>query len=501
MMDAIHIGRLRARYHVRGDAAHARERLDAVLRRMLDEALETAVARLGLPDGEEVCVRTLRAPARLSLDATDASVAATWSVAIADALREAIASGQDVVRFRSRRHGLLDLVRSAALGDLTRAWAWAQLELCDASVAGAAHAGSAIADALCLLPDAAPAAVVEAARHGALPALVARLSAREWERVARAALGAFGADESAVARGESAHLAPVQLPVAADAPARARAARIAARSALAEAVASLRLGPESRRMLLALAALAAEPESLVAHGPAVLAALERLASPGAERVGQRHPQRAPPLDPKPTRPSSNAGMRDIDALDVVHGPAHPEPPETFPVDPRPMGRTRAGGLLYLLHLVEDLGLPESLCAEDGPLATRSLRFVLHTLALALIPIEPRDPAALAFCGLAPDDEPPSERADRPTEAERAALDTASAAIAERLRLRLDSEDQPARAVLLQTCGRDAEVVADPAWVEVRFALEDADLRVRRAGLDLDPGWLPWLGCVVRFVYA
>ncbi len=24
---------------------------------------------------------------------------------------------------------------------------------------------------------------------------------------------------------------------------------------------------------------------------------------------------------------------------------------------------------------------------------------------------------------------------------------------------------------------------------------------RRAALDLDPGWLPWLGCIVRFVYA
>ena len=25
-------------------------------------------------------------------------------------------------------------------------------------------------------------------------------------------------------------------------------------------------------------------------------------------------------------------------------------------------------------------------------------------------------------------------------------------------------------------------------------------RVRRAGLDLDPGYVPWLGCVVRFLY-
>jgi len=25
--------------------------------------------------------------------------------------------------------------------------------------------------------------------------------------------------------------------------------------------------------------------------------------------------------------------------------------------------------------------------------------------------------------------------------------------------------------------------------------------VRRVALDVDPGWLPWLGCVVRFHYG
>ena len=26
------------------------------------------------------------------------------------------------------------------------------------------------------------------------------------------------------------------------------------------------------------------------------------------------------------------------------------------------------------------------------------------------------------------------------------------------------------------------------------------MALRRLGLDLDPGWLPWLGCIVRFAY-
>lgn len=37
-------------------------------------------------------------------------------------------------------------------------------------------------------------------------------------------------------------------------------------------------------------------------------------------------------------------------------------------------------------------------------------------------------------------------------------------------------------------------------LDVTLPLELADIRVRRVGLDLDPGWLPWFGRVVRFHY-
>lgn len=37
---------------------------------------------------------------------------------------------------------------------------------------------------------------------------------------------------------------------------------------------------------------------------------------------------------------------------------------------------------------------------------------------------------------------------------------------------------------------------DATHIDLHFALNDADLRIRRAGLDQSPGWLPWLGRVV-----
>jgi hypothetical protein len=49
--------------------------------------------------------------------------------------------------------------------------------------------------------------------------------------------------------------------------------------------------------------------------------------------------------------------------------------------------------------------------------------------------------------------------------------------------------------------RPAQVAATETHVDVIFDLRDADIRVRRAGLDIDPGWVPWFGRVVRFHYV
>ena len=38
-------------------------------------------------------------------------------------------------------------------------------------------------------------------------------------------------------------------------------------------------------------------------------------------------------------------------------------------------------------------------------------------------------------------------------------------------------------------------------IDVMFRLDRVDIRVRRAGLDVDPGWVPWLDRVVHFHYV
>jgi hypothetical protein len=67
---------------------------------------------------------------------------------------------------------------------------------------------------------------------------------------------------------------------------------------------------------------------------------------------------------------------------------------------------------------------------------------------------------------------------------------------------IGAEDRdPDHAVVLKVCRRQAVITADPGWIDIHLRLDEVDVNVRRAGLDLDPGYLPWLGCVVRFCYA
>jgi hypothetical protein len=61
-------------------------------------------------------------------------------------------------------------------------------------------------------------------------------------------------------------------------------------------------------------------------------------------------------------------------------------------------------------------------------------------------------------------------------------------------------DSP-RAVVTRLARRSGTVRHSPGWIEFELRLIDVDLDVRRAGLDLDPGFVAWLGAVVVIRYA
>jgi len=136
-----------------------------------------------------------------------------------------------------------------------------------------------------------------------------------------------------------------------------------------------------------------------------------------------------------------------------------------------------------------------------------LRPVLHELGRQLLaravpdaePAAVHDPALLAFCGLSPGSEPPRPPDLRARERVGTVADSVVAALRERLPGPASSHSDSV--LLLSVCRRHAVIQADPGWIDVDLRLDEVSVDVRRAGLDLDPGYLPWLGCVVRFRYV
>lgn len=59
----------------------------------------------------------------------------------------------------------------------------------------------------------------------------------------------------------------------------------------------------------------------------------------------------------------------------------------------------------------------------------------------------------------------------------------------------------ARLPLLRLLRRPGELLVSPQRLDVVMPLRCLDIRLRRAGFDIDPGYLPWLDVVLRFHYV
>ena len=468
MTELLHLRRLRVRYRVGGDDPALRRRLDAVLERVLDEQLEAALARSGVPRDEEVCVRSLHVPIRLRLDGGEAGAAAAWSSALADAIASALAGGPgpDVVSYRSRRAALVDLVVGVSAGRHERAWAWRRLGLWQGGDApGDRGAAVELLRALTAEPEAVVPALAAAATAGTLPSLVARVAPAGLLALARAALTAAGGS-----------------PAVLDAPARERPSprvRAAGTVSADPAAGDLRAQVESvwrASSIVRAAAHTLPPASQSGELAVALAVLGLL-----EAVPDIAPTlTATPVDalaaeiasralPTPPQPHTRADELEPDDPDGSGGRQPAEPAEAGADHPR--WETSYGGLLFLLGVLDDLGVPQEV-THAAPLARRPLRWTLHRLALTLVPADARDPAALAFAGLPPDAEPPADDAEPWGDAELDALAELREQIGAHLRERLVRPDAPTGELVDLVCRRRGEIVFDPGWIEIRLPLDE-----------------------------
>jgi len=556
--DAVAVDRLAITW--RADDVLDQQRLDRLVALLIDGPLEEALDDVGLGDEDEVCLRVVDvASHEVRWEQGDAELVAGWSRSIARGVRDAVASAPSdaiVVRYRTRAHAVIDIVDRAVARDLDRSWAWAQLGLWPVSVSTAAPSDGEIASWVGGLlvdhPSLVVPAVTTVARRGRWADVVALVG---WDRLATATgqawqlAGGLPVGRRAVAA------------VATDRPdavrhAAALAQAIARRSTLARTwaasgasspdTASTGAVDDSRRLgtgthdlaatiattVAMLAVLDVEP-STPARGTAALelvaAVVDELATPDAPPdVAADSTVLRPATSIGIVKPAGDAEVAELvgivtadDVQSATTGSAGlgSMVSDGDGVDPSVAGRAGAhtawGGLLFLLHLVDGAALARRVASDSSgtPVSTRGLLHAVgrRVLARAVPDAEPvgeRDPAVLAFCGLAPDADPPVLlHADDPEawrQAQRLVVRETDLLL-DRLRARVeprqDAHERAETALLLAVCRRHAVIEHDPGWLDVMLDLDEVSTDVRRAGLDLDLGYLPWLGCVVRFRYG
>ncbi|MGH3774183.1 MAG: hypothetical protein ACRDRR_00370 [Pseudonocardiaceae bacterium] len=499
-MVTLAIDRLHARYVV--DQLWVADRFDACLRRVVAEELDRELQDCVPPAADHVCVAGFTVPVSLAADSGLVPAARTWAREIVAALERTIRDGIGVVVYPRTLDALVDLVVSVGRGDTRRAWAWRQVGLVHGggSVgAGLVGAREAVVAALVAHAELAPAVLAAAAVRGRLP-----LTAGGWVAVARAvqdllAVGPqirrprdpSGGDGDAPALGASpgGHLR-------AGSP---TAVRAIVGAAVARQLPDVDLVPQDRRVLARLAVLCAAPS--LARSEAVV---DAVASALVPREAARLPAAAAGLLDRASSAGAD-GSRQVRATrpggaaeqaSAATGPAadvgRPAGGVELPADPGEI--SAAGGVLFLVRIVTDLELVAETGSPGAPLADRPFPWIVSSLAVRLTAASPDDPAISALAGPLADDAVTGP----PTDAEDAALTDLTERVEAWLclQLRLGAGDD-----LDWLWRRQATIVAEPGWIEATFALDDVDTRVRLAGLDLDPGFVWWLGAVVRFRYV
>lgn len=490
-MTDLHIRRLRKRYRLAADSSLHVSRLDHVLRAAIDsELIEAALERAGIQRTDEICIRRASSATRLRDSDSDSRIATAWSMSIAEAIVEALrAGGPNVVRYGSSHQAISDMATSALRGEFSRSWAWTQLGMWHAGDRMTAYdAAFEIAAALIQHPCTAPAVLREVAKCGLLIKLVESLRADHWTQIARNASIAFARHDAFSTLGSQS--------AARDDVTDSVLQRILERSVILAAIAQSVRDVDTARAIAVLALLECEPGAVL-QPPRIALIVSRILTAMID-VPDRSPRTRDKID---VPLNSVAPADDVDvvsknnSVDVV---SENNSDDSRPIPDRARARTEMGGLLFLLHIVGELDLTAS---PPAALNARSLQWTLHQLAMVVVPIHDRDPAALGFAGLSPSALPPTNGEPPPSDYEAAALNGMRSVVVDSLRERIQPPPTESDIdLLLRVASRRAEIVADPGWIEVHLDLSEVATDVRRAGLDLDPGWLPLLGVVVRFIY-
>lgn len=493
-------------------------RVERIVRRVADTRLDQLLGSYSSAAEGEWCLERVQVDVELDFERSDSALEEQLATAVLDAITAA-AQGPEALHYRNRIAALADLVVAVAGHRAGAAWVWLRLGLIGDAEEFERHPESAVLAALDRSPECALAAIIGAARAVGLPALHRVLGEQGWIRLAdivvgmsvdaraRATFAAMVCDGTA-GGGSGRVSGSEDSPGVRTAGAASRmvrlesASRLLHGSVLAGEARSSRLrwdGPTARALALLLVA-ETEP-ALLCRGTAIPLCLiladflsgevPILMLPGAhEPTNDTRPEGR--LTEVPAAPGS---------IDKTAQNGHRDSVDTegSPDDSVPVGdETDHAGLLFLLNAATDAGQPTALL-DDPVLHGFDGSELLARIAMTLAPVAADDPVTSAFAGVDPRRPRPTWRTSLPEPlAARIGVHADSWAAAAIRRLD-HPDDDPKRVVAEMVC-RHGRIAHQPGWIDVHLSLDEVSVDLRRAALDIDPGWVPWLGSVVRFHY-
>ena len=165
-------------------------------------------------------------------------------------------------------------------------------------------------------------------------------------------------------------------------------------------------------------------------------------------------------------------------------------------------RTRFAGLYFLLHVLRHMGIEQALQTNPSLVLTHFASRVLLRLAAAA-GVAADDPVLLPLLeDVAELKGPPADPLVVPASLPQLHRLRPSPEVTERLwavavrrwchkhaHMRID-----------EVVARQGRIYATPTDIDVTMPMSAVDIRIRRCGLDLDPGYVPWFGRVIHFHY-
>jgi hypothetical protein len=519
---ALHIGKLRNRFV--SDVA-----LDPVQVSQWQEAFAEQdpadlVGRV-VSDEEWLLIRHLPLHLRWRPDVAASEVGHVWLQALQQAVEQA-ASEQDphnVLRYRVWRHGLADLLYRSALGEVDRQWAWQRMGLIQGDGLPAAEALQQGACALLDKPDLIWPVLhhcLQAESHtGAFTALArgvppsiwvqclhAAPQSKGWIRVLPAARASGLVDEApraSIGAGSYDHAAAHEAaPERFDASAiemseHARAllhwarrhpqqaehlgdtltvwlAALAWRDPGDGAVASRRLAASRQAWQQVVHAAVAAPLRQSSRGkPGTTAAVDK-----ADELSRLTPTR---IDTEPSGEPQRAPHDEPDN-GLPEAPALPDPDHSV--------ITAWAGALFFLRLLAAPDVLSTLHAQAGHKAGEPADTAALVQAVAMAMHVPADDPVMSVMTAG---EPLKDIAP----ITQAAANRLVSQWAQWLDETLPDAPEPR---VQWVCHRPGRLQIEPGWIELHLDMDQIDTRLRRIGLDLDPGWVPFIGAVVRICY-